>query len=65
MSKCPHCFRRFRSKAAERLAERRRAVILDLQGVRPAQHLRPVVAPPDLDRRSRHLHDSAEFRAGR
>jgi hypothetical protein len=72
MPKCSHCFRRFRSKAAEQLAERRRAVILDLQGERPAEHLRPPMYADvhqctltDPDRHARHQLRSAEFRAGR
>lgn len=62
MPKCQHCFRRFRSRAAEELAARRLAVILDLRGMTPAEHLRPA---PDLDRHQRHQANSAEFRAGR
>lgn len=60
VSKCPHCSRRFRSKAAEQLADRRRAVILDLRGEAPAEHLRP---EPFVDRQMRHQQDSAAFRA--
>ncbi len=65
MGKCPHCFRRFRSPAQERLAHLRRAVIDDLRGLAPAEHLRPTEAPAFLDRRARHQQDSREFRAGR
>ena len=60
MTKCSHCHRRFRSKAAQQLAERRRAVILDLRGEAPAEHLRPAPQPPFLDRRQRHQIDRAE-----
>ena len=59
--KCIHCGRRFRSKAAQALADRRRAILLDLQGIEPAEHLRPTELPT---KRERHLADSAAFRAG-
>lgn len=61
MATCQHCFRRFRSKAAAELAERRRAVILDLQGIAPAEHLRPAQEP---DRRTRHIQHHKDWVAG-
>lgn len=68
MPSCPNCRRRFRSKAAYALYLKQRAVILDLQGITPAEHLRPpgnyTISPADLDKHVRHQADSQAHRNG-
>jgi len=58
MVKCPDCHRRFRSKQAYELAQRRKAVIEDLQLTKRITYSHT----PSLTKHDRHIQDSADFR---
>lgn len=62
MARCNDCQRRFRSKQAYELYQRRVEVLKDLRATCGPKFT--YSSTPDLSKRERHLIDSSEHRAG-